>query len=223
MTRAGTGKTTLLREIYRRQNPAITIAADAEVAYLSQMQGETMDEQQSVWEAMEHAGMEKEEEAAAYLLTYGLPKEILGQKIHALSGGEKNLLQLAILSLGNASLLLLDEPTSHLDLYAQEALEEAVAAYNGAVLMVSHDFYTIANCVDYVLYVEDKTVRKVSARKFRKMIYANHFDKDYLELEKKKKELEGRIYQALAKEDPKTAENLSEELADVIGKMEQKL
>lgn len=55
----GTGKTTLLREIYRRQNPAITIEADTEVAYLSQMQGETMDEQQSVWEAMEHAGMEK--------------------------------------------------------------------------------------------------------------------------------------------------------------------
>ena len=85
--------------------------------------------------------------------------------------------------------MLMDEPTSHLDLYAQEALEEAVAAYNGAVLMVSHDFYTIANCVDYVLYVEDKTVRKVSARKFRKMIYANHFDKDYLELEKRKKNL----------------------------------
>lgn len=219
----GTGKTTLLREIYRRQNPAIAVAADTDVAYLSQMQGETMDEQQSVWKAMEQAGMEKEDEAAAYLLTYGLPKEILEQKIHALSGGEKNLLQLAILSLGNASLLLMDEPTSHLDLYAQEALEEAVAAYNGAVLMVSHDFYTIANCVDYVLYVEDKTVRKVSARKFRKMIYANHFDKDYLELEKKKKELEGRIYQALAKDDPKTAEKLSEKLADVIGKMNQKI
>ena len=219
----GTGKTTLLREIYRRQNPAIAVAADTDVAYLSQMQGETMDEQQSVWEAMEQVGMEKEDEAAAYLLTYGLPKEILEQKIHALSGGEKNLLQLAILSLGNASLLLMDEPTSHLDLYAQEALEEAVAAYNGAVLMVSHDFYTIANCVDYVLYVEDKTVRKVSARKFRKMIYANHFDKDYLELEKKKKELEGRIYQALTKDDPKTAEQLSEKLADVIGKMDQKI
>ena len=124
----GTGKTTLLREIYRRQNPAIAVAADTDVAYLSQMQGETMDEQQSVWEAMEQVGMEKEDEAGRILLTYGLPKEILEQKIHALSGGEKNLLQLAILSLGNASLLLMDEPTSHLDLYAQEALEEAVAS-----------------------------------------------------------------------------------------------
>ena len=55
------------------------------------------------------------------------------------------------------------------------------------------------------------------------MIYANHFDKDYLELEKKKKELEGHIYQALAKDDPKTAEKLSEKLADVIGKMDQKI
>ena len=50
-----------------------------------------------------------------------------------------------------------------------------------------------------------------------------HFDKDYLELEKKKKELEGRIYQALTKDDPKTAEQLSEKLADVIGKMDQKI
>jgi ATP-binding cassette subfamily F protein 3 len=46
--------------------------------------------------------------------------------------------------------------------------------------MVSHDFYTIANCVDYILFVEDKSVRKMRTRSFRKMIYENHFSKDYL-------------------------------------------
>lgn len=90
----------------------------------------------------------------------------------------------------DADFLLLDEPTSHLDTYSQLALEQAIEKYEGAVLMVSHDFYTVANCMDYVLFVEEKKLRKMSIRKFRKMIYADHFDKNYLELEQKKKELE---------------------------------
>ena len=51
--------------------------------------------------------------------------------------------------------------------------------------------------MDYVLYVEKKTVRRMRIRAFRKMIYENHFDKNYLELEEKKKELETRIAKCL--------------------------
>lgn len=217
----GTGKTTLLREIMHGGNDSIWIAPEAEVAYLSQMQGETMDESQTVLEIMDATGLETKKEVLEYLSPYGFAEDMLEQRIDSLSGGEKNLLQLAVLSRGNASLLLLDEPTSHLDIYAQESLEEAILGYNGAVLMVSHDFYTIANCVDYVLYVEDKTVRRVSARKFRKMIYADHFDKDYLELEKKKKETEVRIYQALGKRDYETARALSDQMGELIAAMQK--
>lgn len=217
----GTGKTTLLREIMHGGNDAVWIAPEAEVAYLSQMQGETMDESQTVRKIMDATGLETKKEVLEYLSPYGFAEDMLEQRIDSLSGGEKNLLQLAVLSRGNASLLLLDEPTSHLDIYAQESLEEAILGYNGAVLMVSHDFYTIANCVDYVLYVEDKTVRRVSARKFRKMIYADHFDKDYLELEKKKKETEVRIYQALGKRDYETARALSDQMGELIAAMQK--
>ena len=49
-----------------------------------------------------------------------------------LSGGEKNLLQIALLAASDAQLLILDEPTSHLDLYAQTALEKAIADYEGS-------------------------------------------------------------------------------------------
>ena len=119
---------------------------------------------------------------------------------------------------GDANLLLLDEPTSHLDTYAQIALEKALAEYKGAVLMVSHDFYTIADCADYVLYVENKSLRRMSIRAFRKMIYQDHFDKDYLELEQKKKELETRIELSMKAKDFKAARKLSEKLEEIIEK-----
>ena len=118
-----------------------------------------------------------------------------------------------------ANLLLLDEPTSHLDTYAQIALEQAVADYKGTVLLVSHDFYNIVNCADYVLYVEDKTVRRMRIRTFRKKIYANHFSKDYLELELKKKDLETAIARRLKDEDFAAAKELSVKLAEIIDDM----
>ena len=117
-----------------------------------------------------------------------------------------------------AGLLLLDEPTSHLDTYSQLALEQAIEKYNGTVLMVSHDFYTVANCMDYVLLTEDKGLRRVSMRKFRKMIYADHFDKDYLEYEQKKKELENRIAFALQAGKYEDAKKISEELEKLLQK-----
>jgi len=82
--------------------------------------------------------------------------------------------------------------------------------------MISHDYYTIANCMDYVLIIEDKTIRKMSMRKFRKMIYASHFDRDYLDLEEKKKEVEREILHALKSNDFLLAKTLSDELGELI-------
>jgi ATP-binding cassette subfamily F protein 3 len=96
------------------------------------------------------------------------------------------------------------------------ALEKAIQNYKGAILMVSHDYHFIVNCADYVLLIEDKTVRKVSMRKFRKMIYANHFDKDYLQIEEKKKSLEMQIAYALKDTDFERARTLSEKLEEII-------
>ncbi|GAA0076033.1 hypothetical protein UT300005_04110 [Clostridium sp. CTA-5] len=126
------------------------------------------------------------------------------------------MLQLAKISASNANLLLLDEPTSHLDTYSQIALEKAIKNYGGAILMISHDYYSIVNCVDFVLIIEDKTIRKMSMRKFRKMIYANHFNKDYLEIEQNKKLVETNIELALKDNDFITAKDLSEELEKLI-------
>ena len=214
----GTGKTTLLREVFRNGNPAISVCEDVTVGFLSQIQSDTLNEDHTIYEEFEELGFQTKGEIAEYLGKYCFEADTLSNQIAHLSGGEKNLLQIAKLSAGNADFLLLDEPTSHLDTYAQIALEKALVEYRGAVLMVSHDFYTIAECADYVLYVENHTLRRMSIRVFRKMIYQEHFDKDYLELEQKKKELETRIELSMKAKDFKAARKLSEKLEEIIEK-----
>jgi ATP-binding cassette subfamily F protein 3 len=183
---------------------------------LSQLQSEILNENLTILDQFFEAGFQTNDEIKSYLSNYGFESEIINQKIGSLSGGEKNILQLALVSVGKANMLLLDEPTSHLDTYSQIALEKAIENYNGAVLMISHDFYSIVNCVDYVLMIEDKTIRRMSMRKFRKMIYAKHFDKDYLELEQKKKEVETKIAHALQDKNFELAKVLSEDLEKLI-------
>ena len=212
----GTGKTTILRDIYKNENPAIRLSSEVQKAYLSQNHGEVFDESATVLQNFEDTGFEKDADVIAYLKTYGFEEEMAYNRVENLSGGEKNLLQIARIARMHADLLLLDEPTSHLDTYSQMALEQALARYQGTVLMVSHDFYTVANCMDYVLWVEDHKLRKVSIRKFRKMIYADHFDKDYLELEQKKKEAENRVAFALQAGKYEDAKNYCQELEMVI-------
>ena len=212
----GTGKTTLLREIFKNNHPSIEVNQDIDMAYLSQIQGEVFDETRTILEEFYDLDFKTSQEIKAYVSNYGFGEEVINHKIGALSGGEKNLLQLAKVAAGKANMLLLDEPTSHLDTYSQIALEKAISNYKGAVLMVSHDFYFIVNCMDYILITEDKTIRKMSMRKFRKMIYAKHFDKDYLEIEQKKKLLETQIELALQDTDFERAKVLSEKLEELV-------
>jgi ATP-binding cassette subfamily F protein 3 len=212
----GTGKTTLLRDIYKNNLASIKINENIKAAYLSQLNSEILNESNTILEEFLAAGFKTNHEVTSHLLNYGFEEEDLSQRISSLSGGEKNILQLAKVSASKANLLLLDEPTSHLDTYSQLALEKALNDYNGAVLMISHDFYSIVNCMDYVLILENKTIRKMSIRKFRKMIYANHFERDYLEIEQKKKAVETKIAMALKDSDIALAKDLSEELEALI-------
>ncbi|MPQ30427.1 ABC-F family ATP-binding cassette domain-containing protein [Clostridium estertheticum] len=212
----GTGKTTLVQEIFKNNNDSIEINQQVEVAYLSQLQGNTLNESNTILEEFFDVGFKTYEEIKSYISGYGFEEEIINQKIESLSGGEKNMLQLAKISASNANLLILDEPTSHLDTYSQIALEKAIEDYKGAILMISHDFYTIVNCMDFVLIIEDKTIRKMSMRKFRKMIYASYFDKNYLEIEQKKKLVETKIALALKGTDIELAKVLSDELEGLI-------
>ena len=214
----GTGKSSMLREI-RKGHPAVRFAPEARAGFFSQLHEEVFRETDTLYGVFFDLGFETREDIEDYLSGYCFASDGLHRRVEHLSGGEKNLLQLAVLGVGQANLLLLDEPSSHLDTFAQKALEEAVEAYRGAVLMVSHDFYTIAGCADRVLFVEDGTVRPMSARAFRKMIYKHHFDKDYLLLEQQKKELETRIAHCLRDGDCAKAQVLCDQLGDIVEQM----
>ena len=217
----GTGKTSMLREIWKNENPTIRFGDTALPAFFSQLHAEIWDENNTIYEEFFAIGFENCEQVEDHLADYCFDPESLGRKVKSLSGGEKNLLQLAKLATGNANILLLDEPSSHLDTFAQIALEKAIAAYRGAILMVSHDFYTIVNCADTILFVDNGSIRPMSARAFRKMIYKNHFSKDYLELELQKKELETQIARQLETGDCAEAQKLCDKLVEVIEQMQR--
>ena len=214
----GTGKTTLIRDILKNNHPAIHIDENVSYACLSQLQRENNDDSRTVYELMLDAGFNDRESAAAYLDKYCLEEEILDQNEGQLSGGEQNLFHIALIAMSDAEFLIMDEPTSHLDIYAQTALEKAVSEYKGTVLMVSHDFYLVADCADYVLLVENGTVRRMRARVFRKMVYDKYFDQKYLEIDKKKQELEAAITRAFKKNDLESVEKLCEQLTDLCEK-----
>ena len=217
----GTGKTSMLREIWKNRTPTIQFSEDASTAFFSQLHAEILNETNTIYDEFFAIGFENRERVEEYLQKYCFHPESLGRRVGHLSGGEKNLLQLAKLAAGHANLLLLDEPSSHLDTFAQIALEDAITAYQGAVLMVSHDFYNIVNCADTILFVENGSIRPMSARAFRKMIYKHHFSKEYLELELQKKDLETRIARSLEGGDCVEAQKLCDKLAVVVEQLQR--
>ena len=217
----GTGKTTLLRDLYTKDKSTITYHEDFRASYLSQKQGEVLNDDNTLLEEFLELGFKNKHSVLDYLEGYHFDEEMLSQKIKLLSGGERTLVQLAKIALSDSNCLFLDEPTSHLDTYSQVSLEKAINNYNGTVIMVSHDFYTIVNTMDYALLIDEKTIRRVSMRKFRKMIYANHFSQNYVALEDSKKTLESKIEACLKTSDFEKAGLLLGELALVIEKFEK--
>ena len=211
----GTGKTTLIKDILKNNHPSIKIDENINYACLSQLTDENIDETKTVFEVMENLGFETKESISRYLEKFCLEGDALKQKVGQLSGGEKNLLKIAMIANTNAELLILDEPTSHLDIYVQMAVEKAISEYKGAVLMISHDFYLIANCADHVLLVEDKTLKRMRTRTFRKMVYDKYFNKEYLEIDKKKQELEAKITLAFKMNELMKVEKLCNQLEEI--------
>jgi ATP-binding cassette subfamily F protein 3 len=141
----GTGKTTFLRTVMGKLDPLageVRLGASLDVGYFCQAQ-DALDSDESVLdEFMAHSGMFVAP-AREYLARFLFRGDDVFKPVRALSGGERSRLALALLSQVKANLLLLDEPTNHLDLPSQEALQEALQAFEGTILMVTHDRYLV--------------------------------------------------------------------------------
>ncbi len=145
----GMGKTTLLRLIAGHLTPnsgKVQIGHGVLMGYQSQDYMETMDPSKSIFDTVRQASADRSDgELRNMLGGFGFAGDNIEKQVQVLSGGEKLRLALARLLLRPNNFLLLDEPTTHLDIYAREALEEALRNYNGTLCLVSHDITFVRN------------------------------------------------------------------------------
>jgi ATP-binding cassette subfamily F protein 3 len=141
----GAGKTTLLRTIMRQIPPLdgnLSMGDGVRIGHFSQTHDRLNGPRTVLDETLSHHAM-RTSEARNHLARYVFTGDDVFKPLQALSGGERGRLALALLALEQANFLLLDEPTNHLDIPAQETLQAILEAFDGTILLVSHDRYLI--------------------------------------------------------------------------------
>ena len=162
--RNGNGKTTLAR-LLAAQLPAmeggISVSGKMRVGYFTQYQVEELDRDDTPLEHMTRMMKGMSPGAVrAQLGRFGFSGNKAITKVGKLSGGERARLALALITRDAPHMLILDEPTNHLDVDAREALVQALNAYDGAVVIVSHDRHMIELTADRLVLVDEGTAQE---------------------------------------------------------------
>lgn len=158
----GQGKSTLVKslageiELLRGDR---TEGEHLKIGYFSQHQLEALDLNASPLVQLQRVKPQvREQEIRNFLGSFDFKGSIADGSIEHFSGGEKARLALALVVWAQPNLLLLDEPTNHLDLDMCHALTVALQAYEGAVVLISHDRHLVRNCADMLYLVNDGAV-----------------------------------------------------------------
>src|SRR5918999_1937351 len=152
----GSGKTTLLESIVAGR---YKIGHGVQLGYFSQ-HGTELDERGSALDCVMRMTNLNRPQAQALLGRFLFSGwEAHERPVTALSGGERRRLGLAVLVASGANFLVLDEPTNHLDLASREALEAALEAFPGTILLVTHDRALLDAVAERTLAIEDETIR----------------------------------------------------------------
>jgi ATP-binding cassette, subfamily F, member 3 len=159
----GSGKTTLIETLAGRRelgSGKLGTGHNVKLGYLSQHAEElSSGTARTVLEATTHATGLTPNKARALLGRFLFSGEQAEKPLEGLSGGERRRLSLAILVHSGANVLILDEPTNHLDLESREALEEALGAFPGSLLLVSHDRALLDAVGTRTVAVQENTLR----------------------------------------------------------------
>ncbi len=159
----GAGKTTLLRLIAGEEKPdagTVTLGDTVKLAYVEQTRA-SLEAERTVWETI--SGGEDQivlgsrtVSSRAYVASFNFHGPDQQKTLDALSGGERNRVQLAMMLRQGPNVLLLDEPTNDLDVNTLRALEEALEDFAGCAVVVSHDRWFLDRIATHILAIEDE-------------------------------------------------------------------
>jgi ATP-binding cassette subfamily F protein 3 len=177
----GAGKSTLIKLLTGAEVPTagtVRLGHNVLSEYFAQDQYKVLDGDVRMLEDMSRAAVKvPESELRSLLGCFLFSGDDVFKPLGVLSGGERNRYALARILVSPSNFLLLDEPTNHLDMRAKDVLLEAIAAFSGTVIFVSHDRYFIDRLATRVLEVENGTV--------------NTYEENYEDYQRKKEELAG--------------------------------
>jgi ATP-binding cassette subfamily F protein 3 len=168
----GSGKTTFLKTILRKIDPLfgeVRWGTKVQIGYYAQ-QLDDLDERNEIIMELRRVAPSTATagELRSFLAKFLFTGDDVYKHVRDLSGGEKGRLALAKLIYSRVNVLVLDEPTNHLDIPSREALEEALSAYEGTIITISHDRYFLDRVATQILALDGEG-------------RAEHYDGDYTE------------------------------------------
>ncbi|WP_034438931.1 ribosomal protection-like ABC-F family protein [Clostridium ihumii] len=157
----GCGKTTLIKAILReiQVDGEINLNPNAKIGYMSQEIPE-LKEAKKIIELFSYKSREEEGILRRELFQMGFTTDDLSKNLSSLSHGERMKIKLLLMIKNNCEVLILDEPTNHIDLHVREELEDALDKYSGTIILVTHDRYMLTKISSKLLVFENNTINR---------------------------------------------------------------